>query len=129
MGAMKIIHRNNPRSSEYAEGSFVEKLCECCVWDDAKYWELEAAVYELASIQPIEQRSLAALFSIFDRVSLLLGCHFDPNDTFALKGRNADEVQDFRERLSLVWEGCFIGQMPSQEVFSVENPLLSGARG
>ena len=129
MGAMRILHRNNPRSSGYAEGSFVEQLCEYCVWDDAKYWELEAAVYELASNQPIDQESLAALFSIFDRVSLLLGCHFDPNDTFTLKDRSDEEVQENRERLSLVWEGCFIGQMPSQEMFSVENPLLSSARG
>ncbi|WP_307547525.1 hypothetical protein [Xanthomonas sacchari] len=65
------------------------------------------------------------LFRIFSCVLMLLGCHFDPNDAFAIEGVSDEEVRDPHERFQLVFEDFYAGKMPAYDGLDPPNPLLA----
>lgn len=66
---------------------------------------------------------LASVFAVFERVSLLTRCHFDPQDVFRLDNLPDEQVRDLDERLRAVCGGVFDGKRPRRDAFEVDNPL------
>ncbi|MBB6368546.1 phage-related baseplate assembly protein [Xanthomonas sacchari] len=56
---------------------------------------------------------------------MLLGCHFDPNDVFAIKGVSDEDVSGLRARFQFVFEGFYAGRMRAYDSFDPPNPLLA----
>ena len=127
--AKLVIARNFAWCSEYDERSFSGRLHEENIWDWDECWLLEKALYDLAASGDFQRDVAWPVFRIFSYGLLLLGCHFDPNDTFQVRDFSGEEVHDLRERFQLVFEGFFAGEMPDQSIFERSNPLLVSASG
>ncbi|NIJ73959.1 Imm41 family immunity protein [Xanthomonas sp. LMG 9002] len=125
MNATNVVTRNLARCAAYDDGSFVGRLHEEMRWNWDEYWLLEKALYDLATDGELERETAWPLFRIFSFVLMLLGCHFDPNDLFAIKGVSDEDVRDLLERFQLVFEGFYAGRMPAYESLDPPNPLLA----
>jgi len=116
---MNEINRNFAWSKEYSDDSFVGIFHEKNLWNDGEYFKLENYLYE----QCDEYRGEASIsrdvfwpaMRIHSYLSQSIGCHLDPNDGFNLEGLNQDQIYQRRERLQLVFEGFFKGEMPNKE--------------
>lgn len=123
--AKQVVYRNFSLSSEYAENSFFGMLREHSIWDDRQFFLLEWAIYELARENASHLDMTWPLFRIFSQSFLSLNAHFDPNDGFKLKNIEQLEAYDRRERLQLIFEGYFSGDMPDpHSAFEIINPFL-----
>jgi len=116
---MNEITRNFAWSADYSENSFAGIFHEECRWDDNEYKKLENYLYE----QCISYKETSTLprevfwpaMRIFSFLSNSIGCHFDSNDGFELRGLSEEQVYERRERLQLVFEGFFKGEMPNKK--------------
>ncbi|WP_081606428.1 Imm41 family immunity protein [Aeromonas diversa] len=116
---MNEINRNFSWSKEYSEGSFVGVFHENHVWDDEEYYKLENYLYEAceryAGQSSIPREVFWPAMRIYSYLSQSISCHFDPNDGFEIKHINQDQLYQRRERLQLVFEGFFKGEMPNKK--------------
>ena len=122
------IARNFPHCDEHSDDSFLGRLHELRTWSVDEYWTYEAALYELARDYhdaPDLPREIAwRVVRIFSHAMLLSRCHFDPVDGCRIENLTDAQVVEWLERLQLVTEGFFQGEMPEQCYFAVPNPLL-----
>ncbi|MCW0436147.1 immunity 41 family protein [Xanthomonas sacchari] len=125
LNATNVVARNFARCAAYDDCSFVGRLHEEMRWDGDEYWLPEKALYELATDGELEGETAWPLFRIFSFVLMLLGCHFNPNDVFAIKGASDEDVHDLRDRFQLVFEGFYAGSMPAHDRLDPSNPLLT----
>jgi len=127
MSHIDAILRNFAWNDRYDEESFVGVLHERCLWDMEKYWDLEAALYDLAEHRDELPVVTWPLFRIFSYMMVSFGAHFDPNDHFSIGNLPNEQVHEYRERIQLVFEGLFSGEMPDQSsCFDMMNPRLEG---
>ncbi|WP_237059554.1 Imm41 family immunity protein [Microbulbifer sediminum] len=116
---MNEINRNFAWSNDYSEGSFVAIFHENQAWDDDEYYKLENYLYdecERHSGQSVIPREVVwPAMRIYSYLSQSIGCHFDKDDGFEIKNINRDQLYQRRERLQLIFEGFFKGQMPNKE--------------
>lgn len=117
---MYHINRNFPYSDQFAADSFLGKLHEEYVWDDEEYEKLEKEIYKqfeiLKSTDDIPREIAWSLTRIFSYLMLIIGCHLDPNDGFTIKSLTAEQIIERRERLQLIFEGFFKGEMPNENI-------------
>jgi hypothetical protein len=123
------IARNFPHCDEYSDQSFLGKLHEDYIWDEAEYWAYEAALYGLATIfsgsSELPRELAWRVLRIYSHALLLIGCHSDSRDKFKIRNLSDDQITELRERLQLVNEGFFKGEMPNQAYFAHPNPRLT----
>jgi len=116
---MNQIYRNFAGSEEYSEESFIAKLHEENVWNDDEYFKLENALYELCEAnkgKEVIHRDVAwPVMRVFSYLMISLSCQYDENDSFEVKYLTRAQYYARRERLQLVFEGFFKGQMPSRK--------------
>jgi len=114
------INRNFVWCNEYSDGSFLgifhEKLC----WDDGEYFKLEDALYEQCQVHAgsdhIPRELSWRVMRIFSFLMMSLSCQYDKNDNFKIGNLTRDQYYGRRERLQLVFEGFFKGEMPDKEI-------------
>lgn len=121
--AVEIVSANCPICKQWSEQSFLACLEDSGVWQLSEYWRLEAVLYLLAD-QEIDTSLYAAIFKIFARLSRLFASSYHERDVFEFKNLTPEEVQEFHERVELVFEGVFLKRMPSQDWFTKKNPTL-----
>lgn len=113
------ILRNFPLCDQWCEASFVSLLHETGTWNDYEYFLLEDALFNASEDQggsPTISRALAwPVARIFSYLFGAFASHLDPNDAFTLKHLNQDRLYIRQERLKLVFEGFFKGDMPNRE--------------
>lgn len=119
MTGIDEVLRNFPWADAYTDRSFCGRFHEEGIWDDEEYFMLEDALYELG-YQSVGQASLERSVAwptmrIYSYLMMSLGCVRDPSDPFALKNVSGDQFIARRERLLLVFEGFFRGEMPDRE--------------
>jgi len=116
---MNNIYRNFAWCNEYTEESFVGQLHENKTWNDDEYFKLEGTLYELCSEYKDAQcipRDLAwPIVRIFSYLMLTLGCQYDSNDAYEIENISREQFYDRRERIQLIFEGFFTGEMPDKE--------------
>ena len=125
MNPRHIILRNFAWSDEYDESSFSGRLHEFGEWSVEEYWLLEWALYQLASSRVDQPQLDWPVFRIFSHTLVSLDANLDPNDGFDIVNIDKQNTHDLRERLQMVFEGYFSGEMPDQASFEPGNPLLS----
>lgn len=124
---MHEINRNFPWCDEHSDKSFLGILHEEGKWSDEEYFKLENNLHEL-SIKYKDSENLPRevawrVMRIFSCSMHYLGCHFDSNDGFVIRGLNRKEIYERRERLELMFEGFFQGTMPKDESFEYTNSV------
>ena len=115
---MNEINRNFAWCDEYCEGSFIALLHERQEWNDEEYFKLEKYLYDTypkLSTDLVPRDIIWPAMRIYSYLSSTLGCHLDPNDGFAIKGIDLENFYERRERVQLVFEGFFKGEMPNRE--------------
>ena len=116
---MNHINRNFAWCDEFSENSFLSKIHEYGEWDDDEYFLLEAAIYDATeqyeTYNMIPREPAWRLMRIYSQLLMSFSAHYDSNDHFSFKNMNADQYQARRERLQLVFEGFFKGEMPNKE--------------
>lgn len=115
---MNQINRNFSWCAEYSDQSFVGRLHEDAIWDDEEYFKLENYLYEecekYSGQDDLPRHVFWPAMRIYSYLSSSIGCHFDPNDVFELEGLSSEQIYNRRERLELVFEGFFKGEMPDK---------------
>ena len=119
-----VVQRKFPRCDDYDENSFNGQLHEHALWAQDEYWLLEWALYQLAKEEEIDPELYWQVFRIFSHCFLSFGCHFDRNDGYKIRNLKRAQLYDCRERFQVVFEGFFSKNMPEQNIFEEENPLL-----
>lgn len=115
---MNEINRNFAWCDDYSDDSFVGILHEKQEWNDDEYFRLENYLYEICLQFPSDliSREIAwPAMSIYSYLSNTLGSHLDSNDGFIIKGLDLVSLYYRRERLQLVFEGFFKGEMPNKD--------------
>lgn len=116
---MQHLNRNFAGCDEYSVDSFLGLYHEEAVWNDDEYFKLENDIYALASEysgSSTLQREVAwPVMRLFSYLMLSLGSHCDPNDGFKIKNISDEQFYSRRERVQLVFEGVFKGEMPKRE--------------
>ncbi|MFS1900027.1 Imm41 family immunity protein [Vibrio lentus] len=124
--SIKDLYRNFVSSSEFDDNSFIAKLHECHVWDDSEYWKLDSAIYSLASdlgaSEDIPRAIAWPITRIFSYLMMTFEAHHNKNDSFEIKGLDFEEAFNRRERVQLVFEGFFEGEMIHNDSFDYSNP-------
>lgn len=113
------IFRNFAWHEDFSEESFVSQLHETCVWDDKEYFLLEDFLYETCTtfdVENIPRSTFWPAMRIYSYLMLMLGCHLDPDDGFVIKNITREQFSERRERLQLVFEGFFKGEMPDKDI-------------
>jgi hypothetical protein len=124
--ALTVIARNFPGCPEWDHTSFLGRLCDDSTWSRDEYWLLERALHQLVAASAQDSELHWRVFRIFSLTSLSISAHLDRNDSFKVKNLKQEELYAFRERVQLVFEGFFSGEMPAlSECFEEINPLLS----
>lgn len=124
MNPRVIIAENTSGNAHWRSGCFVDALHETRHWDVSEYWRLEWSLYAICADHAPDSPT-TDIFRIFSYVMQSFACHFDPNDGFVITNLSADELNSFRERFQLVFEGYFCSSMPPPTIFESVNPLLS----
>ena len=118
---MKHINRNFPWCDEYDDASFTGILNEKCAWCDEEYFHLDKELYDLAeqynSADQLPRQLVWRVMRIFSYVMMTIGCHFDANDGYRIEALDDEQIFHRRERLQLVFEGFFKGDMPDTKYF------------
>ncbi|MCU7248005.1 immunity 41 family protein [Pseudomonas koreensis] len=127
MDAHFIIDRNSARCEAFDDDSFIGQLHEAQIVAHDEYWQLEWALYQLATPKHFTQELSQKVFRIFSFSSHALASHFDRKDSFKIRNLKRKQVYEFRFRFKLVFEGFFAQKMPSPDYFSEVNPLLLGS--
>jgi hypothetical protein len=78
----------------------------------------------LAKEEEIDPELYWQVFRIFSHCFLSFGCHLDRNDGYRIRNLKRAQLYDCRERFQVVFEGFFSRNMPEQNIFEEENPLL-----
>ena len=116
---MKAILRNFAWCEDYSDRSFIGRFHEECIWDDAEYFRLEDALYALCEKtggDPTLEREIAwPIFRIYSYLMFSMGCVQDTRDVFALDNVTGEQFHARKERLQLVFEGFFNGNMISKD--------------
>lgn len=113
------INRNFPWCDEYSENSFTGVFHEEQRWDDDEYFKLEDALYENCATHAGSDlpRELSwRVMRIFSFLMMSLSCQYDQNDGFKICNLTRDQYYARRERLQLVFEGFFKGEMPDKGI-------------
>ncbi|MCW3479679.1 immunity 41 family protein [Neisseriaceae bacterium JH1-16] len=129
MNPIQVVARNFPWSPEQDDESFTGQLHEKSIWCQNEYWLLEWALYKLAPNPQSSQEIHWQVFNIFSSCLAKISYHLDPNDGFEIKNIENRAIYDWRERIQLVFEGFFKGEMPDQAWFEENNPLLIATHG
>ncbi|SEI14209.1 Immunity protein 41 [Rheinheimera pacifica] len=120
------LFRNWASSELFDEQSFISKLNESHIWDDDKYWKLDNAIYDLAikygDDDCIPREIAWPIARIFSYLMMTFEAHHNKNDFFAIKDLDSDQVFDRRERMQLVFEGFFKGEMIPNDSFDYFDP-------
>ncbi|WP_425601867.1 Imm41 family immunity protein [Shewanella insulae] len=114
---MNEIKRNFAWCDDYSEDSFVGILHENQEWSDEEYFKLENYLYETCLKLPsdfVPREIIWPAMRIYSYLSSTLCSHLDSNDGFKIKGLELVNFYDRRERLQLVFEGFFKGEMPNK---------------
>lgn len=116
---MKHINRNYVWGDGYSDNSFIGIFHEQREWNDDEYFKLENDLYELASEysgdEVLPREVVLRVQRIFSYLMMSLGCHADPNDGFEINDISSDQHRSRTERIQLVFEGFFKGEMPEKE--------------
>ena len=116
---MNHILRNFPHCKEYSEDSFLGIFHEQRKWDDTEYFKLEEELYEqcniYASVDSLPRDLSWPAMRIFSVLMLSLGCHCNPSDSFKIEALTQEQIRDRTERVQLVFEGFFKGEMPNKK--------------
>ncbi|QCZ94669.1 Imm41 family immunity protein [Salinimonas iocasae] len=116
---MNQLNRNFVLSKEFSENSFISIFHESQTWNDVEYFKLENYLYEECekhlSVSVIPREVLWPAIRIYSYLSNAIGCHLDPNDGFEIIGISQKQLYQRRERLQLVFEGFFQGEMPAKK--------------
>lgn len=115
---MNEINRNFAWCDEYSDSSFIGILHESQEWNDEEYFKLESYLYDMCpklSKDLVSRDIIWPAMRVYSYLSSILGCHLDPNDGFAIKDINLESFYERRERVQLVFEGFFKGEMPNSE--------------
>ena len=116
---MNEINRNFAWSKDYSEESFVGIFHERNSWNDDAYFNLENYLYAQCEIHKDDSSVPRDMYwpamRIYSYLLLSLGCHLDSNDGFELKELSLEQIYARRERLQLVFEGFFKGEMPNKK--------------
>lgn len=126
---IKDLFRNWASSELFDENSFISILHESHVWDEDEYWKLDSAIYELANKYSDDfiPRDIAwPIARIFSYLMMSFEAHHNKNDYFKMKGLDSEQVYNRRERVQLVFEGFFKGEMISNDSFDYCNPHRKG---
>jgi hypothetical protein len=124
MDPIRVIARNYAWHDDFDEQSFTGELNERQVWNLDEYWLLETALYKLAEAGAPSPELAWWIFRIFSHTFMSVSAHLDSNDVFVIKNLSSEDFYDFRERIQVVFEGFFSGDMPEQSSFDLQNPLL-----
>lgn len=119
--AVQLIRCNDPLHGDYSATSYVAHATDDARHDDEAYWRLEWALVLITGHDPPADL-LASVFAVFERVSLLTRCHFDPQDVFRFDNLSDDQVRNLDDRLRAVCSGVFDGKPPRRDAFDVVNP-------
>ena len=115
---MKHINRNFAWCREYSDASFSGRVHEAGEWHDDEYFLLEEAIYEAAARYgnrgEIPRELSWRIMRIFSLLLVSFSAHYDPNDYFQFSGLSDEQIHMRRERIQLVFEGFFSGEMPAK---------------
>jgi hypothetical protein len=95
--ALKTCAENDPGSEHWSEASFVGRLTEEGLFDDALYHVLEQAIVSVCKERP-ETAAVWSLLRMLERVTLLTSSHFDPTDVYRIGNLEDEQVIDFSNR-------------------------------
>ena len=133
MDAMATLAENDANSPCWRDDSFVALLHEARRWDERAYLKLEAAFFALCETRKTDGRTrnkidcIAA--RIFSYTMLTFSCHFDPNDGYSIQNLTEDDIYSWRERIQLVFEGFFAGELPNRDTLRPQSPSALGSTG
>jgi hypothetical protein len=115
---MNEINRNFAWCDEYSDESFIGILHEKQEWNDEEYFKLENYLFDTCLTLPsdlVPRDIIWPAMRIYSYLSSTLGSHLDSNDGFRIKDIELVNFYDRRERVQLVFEGFFKGEMPNKE--------------
>ncbi len=117
---MTNINRNFPWCDEYSNDSFIGIIHEKHIWDDKEFFNLENSILEQAALTRSSSnlhRELSwRVMRIFSYLMSLFACHYDPNDGFKITNISSEQILTRRNRVQLVFEGFFSGDIPQKEL-------------
>jgi hypothetical protein len=126
----ECIYENLPGHPKW-EGTFYERLVEYGEWNISAFWQLHLALIQAAKVEPqlglIDRTLASSIFRIYSRVSGLIACHFDQNDSFNITNLSYDEIHEYKERLELAVAGFFSGEVIPESSFDLKNPMIKDA--
>ena len=109
--ALATCAANDPGSQHWSERSFVGRLTEYAVFDQALYEALERAIVIAAREQPSAE-TVWCLLRILERVTLLTAAHRDPSDVYRMEGAPNDDVLDFENQFRFLLRDLSTGRGP-----------------
>ncbi|WP_091193658.1 Imm41 family immunity protein [Formivibrio citricus] len=128
MNALTVLDRNFPWCLEWDDNSFCGRLHEDSTWHLDEYWLLEWALFELVASPARDAQLNWKVFRIFSSTLMSLSAHLDSKDGYKIRNLKTEQVYECRERLQLVFEGFFSGNMPAiSQCFDLPNPLLQSS--
>ena len=108
---LATLARNVPWSGRQDENSFLGRLAEEGVWDDAEHGRLEDTI--VALIRPGETGEPASeVFEVYARFCLLVRAHYDPHDIFRIADVDEIDLRDRIDRFEYVVRCFFHGEPP-----------------
>lgn len=126
-----VVYQNFPHCEQWRDESFLGMLHEDARLDMSAYWWLEWALVSLTNKDVNYPKHLIwPVFRIFSCIMNLLQANTNPADGYViarLTGTQDAEFKEreFTERVQLVFEGFFRGEVPDLTLaFDEENPLL-----
>lgn len=126
LSPIDVVYQNFPHCEEWREASFLGVLHEEARLDMNAYWRLEWALVSLTNEQVNYSKHLIwPVFRIFSCLMLLLQANTNPEDCYEIAGFTGGVEVEFTERVQLVFEGFFKGEVPDLALaFDEPNPLL-----
>ncbi len=119
MDLQKIINENYILSGDFSDRSFIAKLHELHQWDMKAYLRLEEAIYQksldIKNLELLNHAFFYPFFHIYKFITNMFIAHFDPKDGYIITGIKDDSIYDMKERIELVFDGFFKGEMPQRE--------------
>lgn len=114
---MNQINRNFAQSPDFSEKSFISIFHEESKWDDEEYSKLEHELYrqseKYSNCDCIPREVLWPTMRIFSYLMQSFSCQYDSDDIFEITNITREQFLDRRERVQLVFEGFFKGEMPN----------------
>jgi hypothetical protein len=120
------ISHNLPAAFMNFKSSFLGILHEQSNWDEKKYWDLDKSLHDLFvkyNGKELPRSIVGPVTKVFSHIIFLISCSHDDTDSFKIKNIQAKDLNNFRERVRLMFEGFLLDEIPKNNFFAKVNPL------